>query len=285
MLLAAGADLVADLRARDFHRGQILVIEHVGDGLPVARQLLAASPPGLNERPLGDENIQHAEVLEPRHERHEVDVAERAIVADEPRTTVGQGRIHQAEQLLERRDCKQHIGRLGSVLIGGTEARATAWVADIVEADVALLFGHVAQLVTEHRAETDFPRRLEDALVDLLAPQPHLRPFIGRGRHQRRRRERLIEVFADQGRFDDRPAVVHQGRHHALRIVLEVGWIVLLVLEQVDALRFERQPFLEQRDQDFLRADQLRPVKSSIDRHPVSIDRLHLAARRKPTRQ
>jgi hypothetical protein len=45
---------------------------------------------------------------------------------------------------------------------------------------------------------------------------------------------RNMSIFADQCRFDDRRAVVHQRRHYTLRIEFEIFRVVLLALEQID---------------------------------------------------
>ena len=93
-----------------------------------------------------------------------------------------------------------------------------------------------------------------------LAPQPHARALGRVFRHQRRFGKCLVEVLADQRRFDDRHAVVHERRHHALRIELEVGRIVLLGLEQVDAARLPGEALFDQGDADLLAADRVAEV-------------------------
>ena len=48
---------------------------------------------------------------------------------------------------------------------------------------------------------------------------------------------------------------MHQRRHHALGIDLEVFGVVLLVIEKVDYLFFPVELFLVQGDENFLCAD------------------------------
>jgi hypothetical protein len=56
-------------------------------------------------------------------------------------------------------------------------------------------------------------------------------------------------------RLHDRPAVVHQRRHQAFWIELEVFRIVLLTAKQVDLPRLPSKPFLKKYEPHLLAAD------------------------------
>src|SRR5262249_21669640 len=67
---------------------------------------------------------------------------------------------------------------------------------------------------------------------------------------QRWAAERLLQIFADHSRFDDDPAVVHQRRHHGLRIDRQIARVELLALEDVEVMPLPGEAFLGEREAD-----------------------------------
>ena len=65
------------------------------------------------------------------------------------------------------------------------------------------------------------------------------------------RGERLLEVLADHGGFDDDGAVVHEHRHDRARIQREELGLELLAGEDVDVAPDPRQLFLGEREPHF----------------------------------
>jgi len=86
--------------------------------------------------------------------------------------------------------------------------------------------------------------------IDDLRQLAHAGTARGIARHQRHRREALVEVFDDRHRLGQRNAVVLEGRHQAARIDLAVFLLALLaaVLEQVHRHRVVGQALQVQRD-------------------------------------
>src|SRR5215467_8487292 len=61
-----------------------------------------------------------------------------------------------------------------------------------------------------------------------FAPQSHARSQPGIGGYQSRLGKRVIEILADQRRLEDRLSVMHEGRHDAFGIELQIFRSVLL---------------------------------------------------------
>ena len=71
----------------------------------------------------------------------------------------------------------------------------------------------------------------------------HARPLARLLRQQARLRVRLVEIFEDGERLEERrPALVeHERRHHALRVHREIVVGVLLALQEIDGDLFRLQ--------------------------------------------
>src|ERR1700690_2235505 len=100
--------------------------------------------------------------------------------------------------------------------------------------------------MAKHRRKAYFSRGLENPFVDVLTPAPHLRAFEGGSGNERRLRECLIEVLANESRLDDCVTLVDQRRHDTLGVELKVFGPVLFVLEQIDIFRLPTQSFLNE---------------------------------------
>src|SRR5271170_2616279 len=68
--------------------------------------------------------------------------------------------------------------------------------------------------------------------VDQLVVEPDAMASDRRFRHERRIREGIVDVIKDQRRFRDDVAVVHQRRHHSVRVELHIDGIVLVPLQR-----------------------------------------------------
>src|SRR5580704_6985757 len=256
-----GGNAVANFRAVGCHFGKLMSRdEFVQTGFE-AWPRAGVRPPILHPWPMFRPQVEQPEIIEPRGERHQVDVGKRRIGAQDPRSAAGQCLFEQLEGALISGDSMHHERRLYTMLVGRFEAIGPARVADIAKALFANLFRHGLHPFPEHGGKADLGRAIEQALVDHLAPQPHaaLQPRIG-GDKPRRLRKRLVDIFADQRRLDHRLAVVHQRRHHAFGIELEIVLIVLLGFEQIDPDRLPFQPLRPQRDADLLAAHRVAEI-------------------------
>ena len=67
-------------------------------------------------RPMLEPDAQETEVVQARHEWHEIDVCQCKVVAKKPGSTGGEVGLHCLECFFERRDALQHVGRVHTLL-------------------------------------------------------------------------------------------------------------------------------------------------------------------------
>src|SRR3981189_3210497 len=217
-----------------------------------ARTIARQGSPRRHAGPIIDPEIEKSEIGEPRCERHQVDVGETWTRTQDPRPGFAERSLQHLERPLVGRNPVHPESRTRAELVGRHEAVATTRVAYVAEAPGADVLRHIAHALTKHRREADLGHALEQALVNHLAPQSHPRSQPWIGGYQPRLRKRVVEILADQRRFDDRLAVMHERRHDPFGIELQVFGVVLLGLEQIDLDGSPVEPLGAHRNAHFL---------------------------------
>jgi hypothetical protein len=91
-----------------------------------------------------------SEIVEPRRERHQVDVGETGIGAKDPRPGLGQRILQQLECSLVSRNPMFDVWRTHAEFVSRHEAVSAVWVANVAKAPFADFFRHVAHAFSEH---------------------------------------------------------------------------------------------------------------------------------------
>ncbi len=175
---------------------------------------------------------------------------ERVRITGEVRLSRERG-FHLAEVLVEISDGLRHV-RCGEPLC---DRQALALPVSRVRhaGQVRLeLRGRLAQEhLTVRSGESDCRGRRVKIVVDLLHPEARDCARVGIRGHQRRIRERLVEILDDERRFDDDSTVVREGRHHLVRIQPGVFRSMLVAVLQIERFAGPVEPFFRQRQPDF----------------------------------
>ena len=193
-------------------------------------------------------------MVEPHDIGGEPRIGEGIGVAGEPRPARRERHLHP----LKRTVVDAHGGGGRRPVHAHLDAHALAFAARRIrclrQVRFQLLRCEREKLVAEGERVRDRAAGGVQSPVRLAGPAPHRRPFRRVGRAERRRGKGLVEIFADQRRFEERKAVMHQGRHHAHRVERHVGGRELVALAQVVVMFDRRQPLLAQHQPDLGRA-------------------------------